>query len=174
MRREFFWPTCRLAVLPTSSRLLDPSTARLALARFPYLFTGPAAGPGGRDEGVGRGSALGDLHFDEVFDLEATVPQQADHFPVGQVKLGRAVPPVEAVHAEERPLQALRRRKIFIAHWRRQHQEERVAEEVEPAAGTEDPGRLRDPEVGIAPDRRPVFADGEVEAFICKRSLLGV
>ena len=49
-----------------------------------------------------------------------------------------------------------------------------VAEEREAPARAEEARRLRDPAVGIAPDRRAVLADGEVEAGVGEGGALGV
>ena len=49
-----------------------------------------------------------------------------------------------------------------------------VGQERQPAAGTEHPGRLGNPPLGIAPDAGPVLADHQVEARAGQRHMLGV
>ena len=48
-----------------------------------------------------------------------------------------------------------------------------VAEEPQPTAGAQEPKRLGDPEVRVAPDARAVLRDREVEALVRKRNVLG-
>jgi len=52
--------------------------------------------------------------------------------------------------------------------------EDRVDEEDELAAGAQQAGGLRDPEVGVAPDARAVLGDRDVEGFVGVGDLLGV
>ncbi len=52
---------------------------------------------------------------------------------------------------------------------RAENDERRVAQEDQPAAGTQQPRRLRHPEVRIGPDRGAVLRDGEVERRVRQR-----
>ena len=49
-----------------------------------------------------------------------------------------------------------------------------LRQEDEPTARTEEPVRLRDPAVRVAPEARSVLGDGEVERCVGERHLLGV
>ena len=49
---------------------------------------------------------------------------------------------------------------------RGEHEQRRVAEEDQLPVGTEQPSGLRDPSIRVAPDRRAVFADRQIEARI--------
>ncbi len=79
--------------------------------------------------------------------------------------------PLETVHSEMVAQQGLAGRPHV---GEREHPHVRVAEEYEAAAGSQDPPRLGDPGVGVAPDRRAVFGDGEVEARVAEGRPLGV
>ena len=82
------------------------------------------------------------------------------------------VRPVEPMHAEVIALQLLGRREILVG--RRQHRQVRTTEEHQRPSRTEDPRRLRDPSVRVAPDGRSVLGDRQVEAPVSERGPLGV
>ena len=79
---------------------------------------------------------------------------------------------IEPMHAEMIPLQLLGRRQILVR--RRQHREIRTTEEHQLPTRAQDPRRLGDPTVGIAPDRGAVLRDRQVEAPVTERRPLGV
>ena len=54
-----------------------------------------------------------------------------------------------------------------------EHQQCSVDEEDQPTSGAHESGCLRDPPVGVAPDAGAVLGDGEVEALVGQRNLLG-
>src|SRR5262245_13922411 len=96
----------------------------LPASRLPDLLRRPLPGPGERDVAIARGRALRGPHLDEVLDLEATPPQQAEPVAVRQVKLdARMVWPLEAVHPEGRPQQPVYRGDVVL--FRQAEREER-------------------------------------------------
>ena len=54
-----------------------------------------------------------------------------------------------------------------------EHQQCSVDEEDQPTSGAQESGCLRDPPIGVAPDAGAVLGDGEVEALVGQRNLLG-
>src|SRR5271170_7958003 len=111
--------------------------------------------------------------LDQVLYLEAAAAQQPDHVAVAEVELHRLVVwPFEAVHAEVGPQQLLGGGQVSLVG-DREHELYRVDQEDQPPAGAQQPGRLRDPSVRIAPDAGPVFRDHQVEGGIGERGLLG-
>ena len=73
------------------------------------------------------------------------------------------VGPLEAVHAEVVAQQAVARR-LVLGVGRAEHQDRAVDQEDKLSAGPQDPRRLGDPAVGIAPDAGAVLRDGKVES----------
>ena len=119
---------------------------------------------------VGRALAREELH--QAKDLEAGVAQDLDELtgPDVELDLGLARP-LEAVHPALRPLEA-RRHLAFVRH--AQHRERRVAEEYKLPASSQQPRGFGDPLVRIAPDRRAVLGDREIERPAGQRDRLGV
>jgi hypothetical protein len=77
------------------------------------------------------------------------------------------------VHAEQRSQQLVRGGLVVVI--RAAHDQQRgVDEEHEPPARTQQPERLRDPLVRVAPDAGAVLGDREVEARVGQGHLLGV
>ena len=70
------------------------------------------------------------------------------------------------------PEHGVRRRLLGVRH--AQHQDRGVDEKDEPASGPQQPRRLRDPAVGVGPDRGAIFGDREVEACVRVRHDLRV
>lgn len=83
-----------------------------------------------------------------------------------------AVGPREPVHAEVGPQQHLSRREILLGE--REHREGGVTEEDQQPAGSQHPRRLGDPAIRIAPDRRPVLRDREIERGVAQWHVLSV
>ena len=97
-----------------------------------------------------------------VEDLEASTPQQPEHVRGRDVELGRGAlgGPVQSVHPAQRQDQALGDALLVR---RADLDEVGVAHENQLAGRTEETRRFRDPFEGVAPDRRPVLREGEVE-----------
>ena len=70
----------------------------------------------------------------------------------------RVVGPLEAVHAELRPKQAIGGRDAILVG-RAEHQQCAVAQKDELTAGTQQACRLGDPPMWISPDGSAVFTD---------------
>ena len=108
----------------------------------------------------------------ELEDVEAGLSQEREELAERQVELGRPVVlPVEPVQPALRPLQLLA---CQPSSARAEDRERRVAQEDELAARPEQPRRLRDPAVGVAPDRRAVLGERDVERRIRQRHVLRV
>ena len=151
-----------------------------ALPGLPDLFGRVALHPlEWSDVVVSSRRAVGHLDLDEVFDLEPARAQEPDHLAVGEseldpIDLPVLVVPLCAVHPEEVAVE-LELGWGFIVVLRVAEQQQRVApEEDEPTARSEQPGRLRDPAVRIAPDGGAILGEGEVEALVPERRTLGV
>src|SRR4029077_16344676 len=72
------------------------------LPGLPDLFARPTAGPLVRDPPVGSGCSLGRSELDQILDLEARSPQEANHLPMRDRELDLAfVRPFEPVHPEQ-------------------------------------------------------------------------
>ncbi len=86
---------------------------------------------------------------------------------------GVVVGPLEAVHAEIRAEQPVGGgQAVLVGHG--EHQQDRVDQEDQLPAGAEQPRRLGDPGVRVAPDAGAVLADRQVEAGVGERRPLGV
>ena len=97
--------------------------------------------------------------------------QQPEQVAVAELELRRAVVlPVEPVQAALRALERLGR----ALEVRAENRERRVAQEDELAAGSKQARGLGDPLVRVAPDRRAVLGDDDVERRVRERDLLGV
>jgi hypothetical protein len=115
------------------------------------------------------------LHLDEVDHLESVRPQQADPIAEAEVELDAwVVRPLEAMHAEIGPPEALRRRTLLFGIRDGEDPEGAVRQEDQLAAGAQEARGLGDPAVRIGPDRCPVLADSEVEACIGQSGRLGI
>ena len=147
-----------------------------ALADLPDLLCRPLSRPFRIDEGVSTGGRPHRcLHLDEVDHLESVSPQQADPIPEAEVELDpRIVRPLEAMHAEIGPQEALRRGALLLGIRDGEDPEGAVRQEDQLAAGAQEARGLGDPAVWIGPDRCPVLADGEVEACIGQSGRLGI
>src|SRR5436190_1840002 len=156
-----------------SIRLLCPIEPK-DLAGLPDLLARPLPGPldGGqrvRCDGTGAGPEL-----EEVLDLKPAAAEQPDHVAVAEVELDRVVVgPFEPVHAEVRPEQPVRGGQVVLVG-DREHDHHRVDQEDQLAARAQQPGRLGDPGVRVAPDAGAVLADGQVEAGVGERRPLGI
>ena len=93
---------------------------------------------------------------------------------MGEVELdARLAWPLDPGHPERRPQQPVAcGDTVFL--WHAQHEERRVHEEDEGAAEPQEAGRFRDPARRVRPQARPVLGDGEIEARIGIRYLLGI
>ena len=89
-------------------------------------------------------------------DDEAVAGQDADPVAVAGMELGPAAGPSHAVQPSLRSHQALCREPFLLRH--AQCGQHAVGEEHQPAARAQQPRRLRDPPLGIAPHARPVLA----------------
>src|ERR671924_1030649 len=139
----------------------------------PDLLGGPAPGPFGRHVVVVRVVLRRARReaFVQGQDLEAILAQQPDHLPVREVVVHALVlarpldPPEIRVRAQQTLLD-------LALVGRAQDREGRVAEEDQSPAGPKEPGRFRDPQLGIGPNRSAVLRDGDVEALIGQRDVL--
>ena len=147
-----------------------------ALADLPDLLCRPLSRPFRIDEGVSTGGRPHRrLHLDEVDHLESVSPQQADPIAEAEVELDpRIVRPLEAMHAEIGPQEALRRRALLLGIRDGEDPEGAVRQEDQLAAGAQESSGLGNPAVRIGPDGCPVLADGEVEACIGQSGRLGI
>jgi len=91
---------------------------------------------------------------------------------VAEVELdGRVVGPLEAVHAELRPQQAISGRyAVLVGH--AHHQQGAVAEEHQLSTGPQQARGLGDPAVRIGPHGGAVLADDEIEGSVPQRHML--
>jgi hypothetical protein len=154
--------------LPPAGGLLQGRFAGL-----PDFFAWPLPGPVKRDERVPGFCSRFRPELDEVLYLQAAPPQQADHVAVAEMELHRLIiGPFEPVHAEVGPPQLLGGWLITVVG-DGEHEQHRVHQEYQPSAGAQQPGRLGDPGVGIAPDARAVLRDGQVKAGVGEGGLLG-
>ena len=114
---------------------------------------------------------VGRIQLDQVEDVEARPPQQAEQLTVRQLPLDAGLAgPLQATET------ALGAEELFARHslaGRAENGERAVAEEPEPTARPEQPVRLGEPEVGVAPDAGAVLGDREVEALGGQRDVLG-
>jgi hypothetical protein len=99
--------------------------------------------------------ALCGLNLPQPLDFETAVAEQPDHVPVRKVELDTVVVrPLEPMHSELGPYE------LFgdLATVRRtEHAQDGIAEEDELAAQPQQPRRLGNPLIGVAPDRRAVL-----------------
>ena len=103
------------------------------------------------------------------------VAEHADHLAVGEVELDRGavlVVPLDAVEPELRAREALGRH-LGVGRGA-EHDQRRVGQEDEPAARAQQPRRLRDPALRLAPQARAVLREREVEARVGQRDRFGV
>src|SRR5680860_221601 len=79
------------------------------------------------------------------------------------------------MHPKCRSLEALRDRCVAVSlDSGTQHQQQTISQKGEVAPGTQDPGSLGYPPVRIAPDRRAILADREVEGLVRERCVLRI
>ncbi len=118
---------------------------------------------------------LGRVQLAEIEHVEPGTPQDLEQLRVADVELGArsdlVVGPVQAVHPLQRPDQLL---PYVLGVRRAHHLEVGASHEHELAAPSEQPSGLRDPAFRIAPQRRAVFGEGEVERRIREWHVLGV
>src|SRR5215207_4355862 len=94
---------------------------------------------------------------------------------MSEVEIDRVVGPLEPVHSEIRSLQTLSGRCLCTGiQWRSDHQKNTVDEEDQVPAGSQEASRLRNPAVGVAPDRGAILADDQIEAGVREPGLLGI
>ena len=118
------------------------------------------------------GRVVGRVELDEVDDVEAGAPEQAEELAVRQLPLDAdLVGPLEPAEAPLRALERLAGRRLLVG--RAEDRERAVAEEPEAPAGPQQPMRLGQPAVRVAPDAGPVLGHGEVEALRRERDVLG-
>src|SRR5215210_572787 len=119
----------------------------LSLMDFPDLLTWPFPRPLGGHNRIGGARIFGRLNLDQVVDLETIRAQQADPISMVEVKVDRPIGPLDAVHPEVGPLQALRGRGLRIrVNWRAGYQENTVDQKHQIAAGSQEPRSFGDPE----------------------------
>src|SRR5206468_7682688 len=142
-----------------------------AKAGAPNLFARPLLRPlGARMVVVVVDRGLRRVELVELLDLEAVRAQESDPVAVAELELDLVrVGPFDLVESALRTLQRLHRAALG---GRTQHGERRVAQEHEQAARPQQPRRLGDPLVGIAPDRRAVLREREVERGVRETRLL--
>ena len=100
--------------------------------------------------------------LDELLDYKIVGAEETNQVSMPKMELhGRIIGPLETVHAELRPQQAIGGRSFLVGY--AQHQERAVAQEHQLPARSEETGCLGDPPVGVGPDRRSVLADDEIK-----------
>src|SRR4029450_4164946 len=155
-------------------------TKQSAFAGFPDLFGRVALDPLGRgDVLVDSRRSLGYLYLDEVFDLKPVRAEEPDRLAVREAELDAVdravlVMPLGPMHPEEVPVELEVRGGGVVALRVTGQQQGVPAEEDQPSARPQQPGRLRDPPVRVAPDRRAVLGQPEFEALVVERRALGV
>lgn len=82
------------------------------------------------------------------------------------------LPPVQPIDREVVPFQMFGERQGPV-DWTAQGDQNRIGEEDKFAPRFEQTVGLRDPNIGVASQRRPIFADGEVEGLCGVGHLLG-
>ena len=105
--------------------------------------------------------------------------KQPDHLAGGQAELDAVddtvlVVPLGPVHPEEVTGEREPRRRYVVVLRVAEQQQRMPSEEDQPPARPEQPSRLGDPAVRVAPDRRAVLREGEVEALVAERRPFGV
>src|SRR4051812_18526633 len=136
---------------------------------YPDLLTRPLLRPAAIHEvPVLLGGTVRRVELVERLDLEPGVTEQPNPFAVRLVEIG-LVGPVDPLQAALRALERLRARTLLA---RAERGENRVAQEDQPAARPEQPVRVRDPDVGVAPDGGPVLREHHVEREVRQRRVL--
>src|SRR5437870_4302691 len=104
-------------------RLTKPLGSVGPAPSLPDLLRRPLACPLQGDERIARRPCFRRLDFDQVLNLEAAAPEQAEPVTVGQVELDpRITWPLDPVHAEGRPEQPVARGEV-VCLWHTQRQE---------------------------------------------------
>src|SRR5262245_36797032 len=127
-----------------------------ALPEPPDLFRRPAMSPRGGHVGISRDAVGRRPQLDQVEHLQAAVAKEPDPLADGQRELHRlVVGPLEPMEIEVVAQQAGVGSALAVR--RAQRQQRAVLEEHQFATGAEQPRRLGDPAVGIAPDAGAVL-----------------
>src|SRR5215467_12548826 len=80
---------------------------------------------------------------------------------------------MQLMQAKEGPLQLVGRRQAVLL-WQRKDDQNRVDEEDQLSARAQEPGRLGDPRVRVAPDAGAILGDHQVERRVSEWRSLGV
>jgi hypothetical protein len=112
--------------------------------------------------------------LDERLDLEPVRGEHPDPVSVAEVEVDPRVGlPFEPAHPEVRAEELGSGGDDRVDVGRGQHEQRPIDQEDELAPRAKEPCRLRNPEIGIAPDARPVLGHGEVERRVRERHVLG-
>ena len=146
-----------------------------ALACLPDLFARPLARPLRRHPPVPRRRVGGRTKLDQVLNLEPVGAEETNPITVAEVELDRPVGPIDPMHPEVWAFKPLADGRLVVgAVGCTEQRQQAVDEEDQLTAWSENPGRLGDPGVGIAPDARAVLADREIKGGVGIGRLLGV
>ena len=160
----------------------DTGSMLAATNRVPVSAGDTVLCPAGTPHAIGAGVLIVELQEPtdlsvilewRVFSLGPDDAKQPDHVAVAKVEFHRLIIwPFKPVHAKVGPQQPPGGGQAFGVR-DGEHEQHRIHQEDQLAAGAQQPGRLGNPRVGIAPDAGAVLRDRQVEAAVGEGCLLG-